>query len=325
MQYIALPNTEKRQLPFYLAMEEYVARHIQTEDCFFMWQVEPTVIFGRNQLIDTEVNTAYCREHGIKLFRRKSGGGCVYADWSNIMFSYITTEEAVAFTYHRYVSMVVGVLQKLGIPASASGRNDVLIEGRKVSGNAFYRIPGRSIVHGTMLYDTDREHMAKAITPADEKLQSKGVNSVRQHIALLKDYTTLSLDAFKDFIRTTLCDNEYMLTEKDVSAIEELMQEYLTDAFIYGHNPGYTVVKKKHLNGVGMFEIQLELKGGIIKNINIMGDFFLIGDLDAGILHLLRGVPLERTALETTLPSHLEDVILHLKKADFIEMLLQEN
>ena len=103
----------------------------------------------------------------------------MYADLNNIMFSYITGDDSVGFTYNRYINMVVRVLRQLGVDAKASGRNDVLIGDRKVSGNAFYKIPGRSIVHGTMLYDTDMANMVGAITPSNEKLVSKGVESVR--------------------------------------------------------------------------------------------------------------------------------------------------
>lgn len=174
MIYVTLPTTtEEKRLTYYLAMEEYVARHMESDEYFFMWQVTPTVIFGRNQLIQSEINLEYCRTHGINTFRRKSGGGCVYADKSNIMFSYITHNENVNLTFSKYIGMVVEMLRKLGVPATASGRNDIMIGDRKVSGNAFYHIPGRSIVHGTMLYDTNMQNMVGAITPSDEKLVSR--------------------------------------------------------------------------------------------------------------------------------------------------------
>jgi len=322
MLYIARPNTGKQLLPFYLAMEEYVARTMNEEDCFFMWQVEPTVIFGRNQLIEDEVNLKYCRRHNINTFRRKSGGGCVYADMSNIMFSYITKEENVNFTFNRYINLVVLVLQKMGVNATASGRNDIMIDGKKVSGNAFYHIPGRSIVHGTMLYDTNMENMVGAITPSDTKLVSKGVKSVRQHIALLKDYTAMSLKEFKMFVRENLCDRELTLTDEDIRKIKEIEKEYLTEEFIYGHNPGYTVTKKHRIEGTGEFEIRMELKNGIIKRVNIMGDYFLTGDIDNRILIPLRGVRLTREDIKRALPDRLDDIVMNLKKEDFVEMLV---
>ena len=322
MKYVALPVEKVRRLSFYLAMEEYVARRIDEQDLFFMWQVEPSVIFGRNQLIENEVNLKFCRERGIKTYRRKSGGGCVYADMNNVMFSYITKDEAVGFTFNRYINMVVLVLQNLGGDAKASGRNDVMIGDRKVSGNAFYHIPGRSIVHGTMLYDTDMVNMVGAITPTDEKLLSKGVASVRQRIALLKDYINLDIEQFKTFVRNNLCQGEIVLNEEDIRGIEEIEKDYLTDEFIYGNNPKYTIVRKRRIETVGDFEVRREMKNGEIKGMVMLGDYFIVGDIDDTILRPLKGVRLEREALEKALPERLDTAILNLRKADFIDLLL---
>lgn len=260
MVYISLPENSTRQLSFYLAMEEYAARNINEYDCFFQWQVEPSVIFGRNQLIENEVNIEYCRKNGIKMYRRKSGGGCVYADMSNIMFSYITSEESVGFTFNRYINTVIHLLRKLGVEATTSGRNDILIDGKKVSGNAFYHIPGRNIVHGTMLYDTDMQNMVGSITPSDEKLMSKGIKSIRQRINLLKDYISLNIDEFKEYVKKNLCDKEIVLTEEDVEKIKEIEKEYLSTEFIYGNNPKYTVIKRKRIEHAGDFELRMDIK-----------------------------------------------------------------
>ncbi len=341
MVYIALPDEKIRRLSFYLAMEEYVARRLNTDDdCFFMWQVRPTVIFGRNQLIDAEVNLDFCRQKGIETYRRKSGGGCVYADMSNVMFSYITRDEEVNFTFNRYINMVTLMLCKLGVEAGSSGRNDILIretsseergtrneerganEWRKVSGNAFYHIPGHSIVHGTMLYDTCMENMVGAITPSDEKLVSKGVKSVRQHIALLKDYVDISLDEFKAFVRRNLCDREIVLNADDIAEIEEIEREYLTDEFIYGNNPRYSLVRKARIEGVGELELRMEVKNDVIKAVNLVGDFFLVGDLDTQVLRRLKGAKLTRESLENVLPERLDDVVRNLKREDFINILI---
>ena len=106
MKYISLPDEKVRRLSFYLAMEEFVARRLDEPDGFFLWQVEPSVIFGRNQVVENEVNLDYCKAHGIKVYRRKSGGGCVYADMDNLMWSFITTGENVGFAFNRFVNMV---------------------------------------------------------------------------------------------------------------------------------------------------------------------------------------------------------------------------
>lgn len=306
-------------------MEEYVARNVDERDCFFMWQVRPSVIFGRNQLIENEVNLDFCRRRGIMTYRRKSGGGCVYADMKNIMFSYVTDEDNVGFTFNRYINMVALVLTKLGVDARTTGRNDILIGDRKVSGNAFYRLPGRSIVHGTMLYDTDMENMVGSITPTGEKLLSKGVESVRQRIALLKDYVTIGIEEFKDFVRQNLCDGVRTLTLDDVQAIETLEREYLSPEFVYGNNPRYTVMHRRRIEGVGDVEARVELKNGIVKDLNLVGDYFLTGDLDGQIVARLRGVPLKREALMEALPERVEDVIMNLSRDSLVSLLLGED
>lgn len=232
MKYISLPEEEERRLSFYLAMEEYVARHVDEPECFFMWQVAPSVIFGRNQVAENEVNVPYCQQHGIRMYRRKSGGGCVYADMGNVMLSYICAGDNVGFTFNKFVNMVLMVLRRMGIEAIGTSHNDVLIGDRKVCGTAFYHLPDRNIVHSTFLYDTNMEHMLHAITPSREKLQRKGVESVRQRITLLKDYTDMGLEDVKALIKATLCEGERVLTLSEVAEIEQVEATYLKDDFI---------------------------------------------------------------------------------------------
>lgn len=235
MTHITLPTDETRRLSFYLAMEEYVASPKgDLEEAFFLWQVEPTVIFGRHQVIENEVNIPYCREHGIQFYRRKSGGGCVYADKSNVMMSYITCSDHVKTTFQEYMHMVCSMLRELGLEATSTENNDILIGGRKVSGNAFYHLPGRSIVHGTMLFDTDMQHMLQAITPPTQKLNKHGVESVRQRITLLKEHTNLNIEQFKQFAVRKLCNKELQLTAEDIKNIETIEKKYLNTEFIYG-------------------------------------------------------------------------------------------
>jgi lipoic acid synthetase/lipoate-protein ligase A len=322
MFHITLPEASPRPLPFYLAMEEYVARHIDADDCFFLWQVSPTVIFGRNQLIDSEVNLDYCREHGIQTYRRKSGGGCVYADMGNIMLSYITRDERVNFTFNRYINLLALVLCRLGIDAKVTGRNDILIDGRKVSGNAFYHIPGRSIVHGTLLYDINMQHMVGSITPSDTKLVSKGVKSVRQHITLLKDHLSLTIEELKAFIIDQLCKQEISLDSEAVREIERIEQTYHSHDFIYGNNPRYSTVRRGRIDGVGEFEVRMEVKNDVIKDIDIKGDYLLTGDIGAAVETPLKGKPLRREALEQALPSDLSDIIAGLSRDELIRIIL---
>lgn len=322
MTYISLPDKQQHKLSFYLAMEEYVARFIDVEDAFFTWRVVPTVIFGRNQLIENEVNLEYCRQHGIETYRRKSGGGCVYADEGNIMMSFITKDEDVNLTFNRYVNLVLLALLKMGIEAKATGRNDILIDGRKVSGNAFYHLAGHSIVHGTLLYDTQMEHMVGSITPSSEKLASKAVESVRQRVALLKDYTHMTVEEVQEALKNNLCREERILTAAEMAGIEEMEKEYLMPDFIFGHNPRYTVVHSGRIDGVGEISVSLEMKNGIIKKVQLSGDFFATGDIGQHIISPLMGLPLERQRLERALPEDLGHAIRHLNRQDFINLLI---
>ena len=322
MTYVALPEEKQYRLPFYLAMEEYVAREFPAQDYFFMWQVDPTVIFGRNQLVDSEVDCEYCNSNGIQMYRRKSGGGCVYADMSNIMLSYITPSSNVNFTFNRYMLMVEHALQRLGVDARTTGRNDILVDGKKVSGNAFYHLPGRSIVHGTMLYDTNIEHMARATTPSDVKLKSKGVASVRQHVTTLNKYIALSIEELKESLRSELCSDERVLTAADIAAIEDIEKEYYTQEFIYGNNPAYSIVKNGRIESVGEFRVSIDVKDGVVRKMNLAGDFFIVGDIDSMLLAKFKGIRLEREALERALEGvDCGAVIMNLKKEQLINLL----
>lgn len=326
MKYVTLPDSATRKLPFYLTMEEYVAaRHVEKQgDLFFMWQVNPTVIFGRNQLIDREVNLDYCRQHNIETYRRRSGGGCVFADQSNIMFSYITAAGSdVATTFERYTSMVADMLRSLGLPATHTGRNDILIGDRKVSGNAFYHLPGRSIVHGTMLYDTDMAHMLNAITPSQSKLDAKGVASVSSHITTLRDHIDMDIEQFKAYARHYLCGNDVLSLERgDVERITEMSKPYYSPRWIMGHSPKGALTVRRRVEGAGEFEVTLDIESGVIRTINLGGDFFLLSDIDSQLLAPLEGKQYSRKSIGEAI-GHIDvSKIIHgLSTLDFINLL----
>lgn len=229
MKNIILPDKKERSLAFYLAMEEFVARTIEDE-AFFVWRVAPTVIIGRNQDLEAEVNLDYCRKHGVKVVRRKSGGGCVYSDMGNIMISFISRRGEVQEVFDRYLSSLTACLRSLGLKAEKSGRNDILVDGRKVSGNAFHQLPDRSIVHGTLLYDTDFDALETAIRPPVEKLERHGVASVRQRVENLKEYLDCkimpSVEELERYIVDYFCDGVIELCNEDVDEIEKNSSEY---------------------------------------------------------------------------------------------------
>ena len=234
MKNIVIPDCGQRRLIFYLAMEEYLARYIDG-DAFFVWQSDPTVIIGRNQVLENEVNLPFCLANGIQVYRRKSGGGCVYSDKGNIMISCVSSRGSVSDVFDKYLSALSEALQGLGLPAERSGRNDILVEGRKVSGNAFQMMPDRCVVHGTLLYSTDIDVLTESIRPPLEKLNRHGVESVRQRVQNIAEYVDAkglsdprlqSVETLKAYLVETFCDGEIVLSEEDIRYIEEIENEY---------------------------------------------------------------------------------------------------
>ena len=324
MKYILLPKPDTiHQLPFYFAVEEYVARHYTDDDYFMGWRVNPTVMLGRNQLIDNEVNTDYCKEHKIDIFRRKSGGGCIYADKGCIQFSYISRAVNANEAFADYMQRMADLLKGLKIDAQLSGRNDILINETKVSGCAFYQLSNRSVLHNSLLFDTQLDHLSNALTPAKEKLQSKGVASVRQRVTNVATYTQLDILAFMDYVRQEMCGTEVLkLTEEDMKEVAEIEKELASDDFIYGKNPKYSLVRKHRFEGVGTLEAHIELKNNIIGSINMVGDYFLLGDIGHDFLNLLKGCEFTREAVEERLEDiDLSTIIRGLKLRQFLRLL----
>ena len=226
---ITLPDNQDRSLAFYLAAEEFVARRIEGE-AFFVWRVEPTVIFGRNQVLENEVNLEYCKEKGVSIVQRKSGGGCVYSDKGNIMISYVSERGVVSEVFDRYLSALTECLRGLGLNAEKSGRNDILIGGRKVSGNAFHQLPDRSIVHGTLLYDTNMDALETAIRPPVEKLERHGVASVRQRVVNIAELLAQNVMNAKTDSNVQVV--KYHPALKSVEDLEKYIVEYFTEGEI---------------------------------------------------------------------------------------------
>ena len=236
--YVVFPgDAAGRLLVFYLAAEEYLARK-RDGTFFFLWKVPPTVIFGRHQDMEAEVNVPFCECNGIRMFRRKSGGGCVYADEGNLMVSFVTGGNGGTRLFNRFISAMAQCLRDLSYDAVPSGRNDILVSGRKVSGSAFYGLGGRDIIHATLLYDVNLEMMQNAITPSAAKLGSKGISSVRQRVANLNDFHAVGLPAIGKTLKDRFCSSLLTLSGDDMAAIERIMEPYLDDKFIKGlkHN-----------------------------------------------------------------------------------------
>lgn len=244
MIHVLLPDDSQRRLVFYLAMEEYLAEKIAHLDLpenkdghreiLFLWQSRPTVIFGRHQDMQAEVNIPWCEEHGVEMYRRKSGGGCVYSDEGNLMLSYVSTDKEPQVVFQHYLDMLSGVLRLLGLEAVSSSHNDVMIGEKKVSGNACFAGKNATIVHGTLLWKSNMDNLTQAITPSEEKLAKHAVKSVRQRVGNLFEMGVTDMAALKEHIIQSLCTSEYRLTSEDLVAIEQIEQTYLDPEFIRG-------------------------------------------------------------------------------------------
>ena len=290
-----------------------------------MWQVDPTVVVGRNQSVESEVNTAYCRQHGVDVCRRKSGGGAIYADMGNVMFSVVSPGDDVAGAFARYLGRVVPALRALGVPAKASGRNDVMVDGHKVSGTAFYRHAAHSIVHGTMLFDTDMANMAGCLTPSTDKLHTKGVASVPARIGLLKDYLSMDIESFKHHVRNHLCDHCVQLTPADDGNIHEIERTYRAPSFLQGANPACDFVHALRVEHCGTVEARVRTFHGRIRAVDFTGDFFALTGL-APLQAALAGTVLNEAAIRQAIAdTPPERFIRHFQADDLITLLLNRS
>ncbi|MFP4187424.1 MAG: lipoate--protein ligase [Acholeplasmataceae bacterium] len=260
---------------FYFALEEYILTKLLKEDesYFFTWEIRGVVV-GKNQLIENEVNMAFLKENDIDIYRRPTGGGCVYADHRNTMFSIITKKVNKEFTFKTYLNLIIDAMAKLGIRIEFSGRNDLLYEGKKISGNAFLQNKYGMLMHGTFLYDCDLETMVRAITPSDEKLVSKGIKSVRSRVTNLKPYLKgMTQQELIEHFERTMTDRVHELSPEEVLYIEQLAKKYRSKDWIFQKQPPHTKVLKKRISA-GLIEVQLDLRDGIIKGLSLQGDFF---------------------------------------------------
>ncbi len=260
---------------FYFALEQYILNEVLKpgETYYFTWRIKG-IVSGKNQVIENEVNRDYVKTHKIPIFRRPTGGGSVYADENNTMFSIITKRTSEGFSFKTYLGKLLDAFKKLGVDLEFSGRNDLLLEGKKISGNAFLQNKNGMLMHGTMMYDLDVETMVRALTPPDEKLISKGISSVRSRVNNLKPYLNgMTQDELYHYLEKELCDEVYELSDDEVKRLKEDAKLYESHAYIYQVQPPFSQVLKKRFPWGGI-EIQMDVKDGLIKQFELSGDFF---------------------------------------------------
>lgn len=314
MRYLASSSHDIRTN---LAIETYLMTHADlTEPILYFYINSPCIIVGRYQNVVAEINQDYVKQQHIILTRRTSGGGAVYDDLGNVSFSFITKDDGDGFgNFKRFTAPVLNALHAMGATgATMSGRNDLLIDGKKFSGNAMHVENGRMFSHGTLMYDVDQSQIAKALTVPKDKLASKGIKSVHSRVTNLKpymapEYQQLTIEEFRDTLAREILGvtdlkqaKTYQLDDEARAGIAELNQQYFKNwDWIYGQSPAFTIKQRRHFDA-GTVEFQLNVDAGRIKTVTIYGDFFGAQPVDPVIDHLI-GVKYERQAIATALAS----------------------
>lgn len=275
------PNKDPR---INLAIEEYLIRNVAPKEEILLFYInQPSIIIGRNQNTVQEINVDYVREHDIIVVRRLSGGGAVYHDLGNLNFSFIAPNSPGNFhNFQKFTQPVIQVLTKMGVPAELSGRNDILANGKKISGNAQYVSGPRMVSHGTLLWNTDLSIVGEALRVKQAKIESKGIKSVRSRVANITEFLPENPPDIMTF-RQHIIDGvnsqtplrEYVLSSTDWQNIHRLSQErYQTWEWNFGKSPAFGIQRETRYVG-GTVEAWLDVsRGGIINRVKFYGDFF---------------------------------------------------
>ena len=274
---------ESRDPSLNLAAEEYVIRNIaHGEDILLFYINGPSIIIGRNQNTVQEINTDYVEAHGIKVVRRLSGGGAVYHDEGNLNFSFIAPHSKDNFhNFKKFTEPVIKVLNKLGVPAELRGRNDIVVNDQKISGNAQYVAGERMVSHGTLLWQANLTRVGEALRVKAAKIESKGIKSVRSRVANITEFIpgeAMSVETFRSKIIEGVFEGAeprtYTLTDQDWEAIEKLADErYRNWDWNYGRSPAFDIQRETRYPG-GEIEVYLDVAQGTIRDIKFYGDFF---------------------------------------------------
>ena len=274
---------------FNLALEEYALHklNLTNHDYLLFYINAPSVIIGKHQHTQAEINQAYINQHHVKVVRRISGGGAVYQDLGNLNFSFITTITRHDFgSYQYFVQFIINALKRLGIQATLSGRNDIIVDGKKISGNAQYRYKNRMFSHGTLLFNTDLDALEQALNVSMDKIQSKGVASIRARVDNISNQLNQSINImdFKKFLLEEIFGASYNtveLSEFDYQEIEKLSHSrYKRLDWNYDSLPAANITHSQRFD-IGKIEFKMWLESGIIKMIKFYGDFFSQKDLVA--------------------------------------------
>ncbi|MCQ4636252.1 lipoate--protein ligase [Anaerovorax odorimutans] len=268
-----------------LAFEEYVFRDFCKDDpVLLLWQNEPSVIIGRHQNTVEEINSDFISAGSIHVVRRITGGGAVYHDLGNLNYSFLIPKAKADLDFRAFTTPLVSALQNLGIQAEQTGRNDVTIEGKKISGNAQHYQNGILLHHGTILFDSDLDCVKQALRVKPGKIESKGIKSVRSRVANIRPYLKrdMTIEAFKAYLLEAFSQREdlryYQLSDLEEKEVRRLADgKYRTHRWNYGYAPKCSLTRSGYFEG-GFVEIRLDVEAGKIANMKVFGDYFSLRD-----------------------------------------------
>ena len=312
--------------PFNLALEELIASRIE-DDIFMLWRNRSAVIIGRNQNTAAEVDSSYAKEKGIQIVRRMTGGGAVYHDFGNINYTICTAGRQLEDSaFSRNAACVVEALNKMNVPAEFSGRNDIIVDGKKISGSAKTVLSSRTLFHGTMLFDTDLSVLTKVLTPDPDKIRAKGIKSVRSRVGNLREYfPDMAVEDFiTAFTNEIISINDAVLEEIPDKLKQEAEQladkKYRTWQWNYGSTITYSFSKKRRFD-FGSVQLNFNVKDNCIADLAICGDFF--GDNDiSGLCRKLEGTSLEPEVLASAVKKIPVEKFIHgAESSDIISLL----
>lgn len=268
-----------------LAIEEYCIRNLPAGRNYILFYTNANaIIIGRNQNTLEEINLEYCKENNIQIVRRISGGGAVYHDMGNLNFSFMTDYDIKKLNnFPQFTNPIAKVLNELGVPAESEGRNDIVVKGKKISGNAQFASVKRMFNHGTLLLDSDLSMVTKALTVKMTKITSKGHKSARSRVANISEFMDhkITTKEFKQLILKGINAEDpnfetYQLTEEDWVGINKLKAEkYDSWDWNYGKSPDFDIHRERRFEKAGIIDFRIKVKkGGLIENVKIYGDFF---------------------------------------------------
>ena len=322
-------ETKSTDPAYNLAYEEYVLTNRRDDDYLILWQNDPVVVVGQNQNPLEELDRAYAQAHGIRVMRRITGGGAVYHDSGNLNFTFISdAADAEMIEKELFVEPIVETLRSLGISAEASGRNDILADGKKISGTAQCLRGDRLLFHGTLLFDSDPERIDAVLQADPEKYKSKGIASVRSRVGNIRPLLRedMDVDAFREYLRRSFTADApaEQLTAAEIASIKRLQKEkYESWEWTYGRSPQYDMTHCRRFAG-GSLAVSMTVEQGVIQGISFTGDFLSRKD-PSEVAARLGGLPCRREMVAAALQDvYLPDYFGTITAEELLQTILDE-